>query len=96
MKKVGFFFDAGFRQKDPKPFPPVRVPPGELRPGTELNGSGTRSAQTAFAKKTIRDSGSAAPNAGRYSGKNLDFNLGEGMASFIKTQYPCMPQTSEF
>ncbi len=32
-----------FRQKDPKPFLPRRVPPGELRPGTELYGCATRS-----------------------------------------------------
>ena len=39
-----------FRQKDPKPFPPVRVPAGELRPSTELYGSETRSAQTVLAE----------------------------------------------
>ena len=31
-----------FRQKEPKPCLPVRVPSGELRPGTELYGSATR------------------------------------------------------
>ena len=46
--------------------------PGFLRLCPESNGSGTRSevqshlsTQTAFAKKSIRDSGSAAPNAGK-------------------------------
>ena len=41
-----------FRPKDPKPFPPVRGPSGELRPGTELNGCATRSAQTVLAKES--------------------------------------------
>ncbi len=41
-----------FRQKDPKPFPPVRVPGGKLRPGTELYGSETRSAQTVLAEES--------------------------------------------
>ena len=55
-----------FRQKDPKPFPPVRVPAGKLRPGTELYGCATRSevqshlsAQTMLAK--IVEFGTAAP-----------------------------------
>jgi len=39
-----------FRQKEPKPFSPVRVPAGELRPGTELYGCATRSAQTMLAE----------------------------------------------
>jgi len=39
-----------FRQKCPKPYPPVRVPAGKLRHGTELNGSETRSAQTVLAE----------------------------------------------
>jgi len=38
-----------FRQKDPKPFPPVRGPAGFLRLRTELYGSETRSTQTVLA-----------------------------------------------
>jgi len=60
-----------FRQKEPKPFLPVRGPAGASasvpNPSTPLrtgqDGSGTRCAQTAFAEKPIRDCGSAAPNA---------------------------------
>ncbi len=41
-----------FRQKDPKPFSPVGVPAGELRPGIELYGCATRSAQTMLAEES--------------------------------------------
>ncbi len=61
-----------FRQKEPKPFLPVRGPsePAQkqaLRDASasapNQDGEGTRSAQTALAEKSIRDGGSAAPNA---------------------------------
>ena len=40
-----------FRQKCPKPFFPVRGPAGPSVSAPNQDGSGTRSAQTAFAKK---------------------------------------------
>jgi hypothetical protein len=40
-----------FRQKDPKPLLPVRDPPGPSTFTLNQDGSGTRSAQTAFAEE---------------------------------------------
>ncbi len=65
-----------FRQKEPKPFLPVRGPsePAQkqaLRDASasapNQDGSGTRSAQTAFAEKSIRCSGSTV-HEGRREG----------------------------
>jgi len=62
-----------FRQKEPKPFSPVRGPsePAEkqaLRDASasapNQDGSGTRFAQTAFAERSIRDSSSATHEGG--------------------------------
>ena len=40
-----------FRQKDPKPFSPVRGPLGASASAPNQNGSGTRCAQTSLAKE---------------------------------------------
>jgi len=61
-----------FRQKDPKPFSPVRGPSGASASAPNQDGSGTRSAQTALAEKPIRGGGSAAPNA--WDGEMKIFN----------------------
>ena len=50
-----------FRQKDPKPFSPVRGPTGSFATVPKQEGSGTRYAQTTLAEKPIRDSRSATP-----------------------------------
>ena len=60
-----------FRQKEPKPFLPVRGPTGSFASVPNQDGSGTRSevkshlsAQTALAERPIRYGGEASPNAG--------------------------------
>jgi len=59
-----------FRQKDPKPFLPVRVPAGARPTTPNHDGCATRSevqshlsAQTVLAEGSIRGSAPAAPNA---------------------------------
>ena len=59
-----------FRQKDPKPFLPVRVPAGAWSTTPNHDGCATRSevqshlsAQTVLAEGSIRGNGPAAPNA---------------------------------
>ncbi len=54
----------GFGQRTQNHFRPYATPMGSLRLRPEYDGEGTRCAQTAFAGKSIRDRGSAAPNAG--------------------------------
>jgi len=58
-----------FRQKDPKPFPPVRVPAGAWSTTPNHDGWATRSevqshlfAQTVLAEGSIRGSGAAPPH----------------------------------
>ncbi len=53
-----------FRQKCPKPFPPVRGPPGASASVPNQDGEGTRSAQTALAERPTRYGGSAALEGG--------------------------------
>ena len=49
-----------FRQKDPKPFSPVRGPMGSSASVPNQAGEGTCSAQTVLAERPIRYGGSAA------------------------------------
>ena len=65
-----------FRQKDPKPFLPVRVPPGAWSTTPNQDGSGTRCAQTTFAERSIRGGGPAAPNAGNIGESSYFANEG--------------------
>ena len=68
-----------FRQKCPKPFPPVRGPLGPSASVPNQDGEGTRSAQTALAKRPIRYGGSAAHEGGETLKKNVQFsNWGMG------------------
>ena len=66
-----------FRQKDPKPFPPVRGPSGPSATLPNQDGSGTRSAQTALAEKSIRYGDEAAYEGGKPLKKTV-FKLRRG------------------
>jgi hypothetical protein len=68
-----------FRQKDPKPFPPVRSPPGNFAVVPNQDGEGTRCAQTALAERPIRYGGEAAhEEAGNHSRNNSSFQPEDG------------------
>jgi len=80
-----------FRQKDPKPFPPVRSPLGPSATVPNQDGSGTRCAQTALAERPIRYGGSAAHEGGEIFKKQIKLaNLGKGKARTSKTQNSCL------
>jgi len=89
-----------FRQKDPKPFLPVRGPSDPAQKHVlrvfSVSVPNTMAQELAVLKqpspkkRSIRDRDSAAPNAGKHSGKNQDFKLLEGRANFPKTQYSCL------
>ncbi len=63
-----------FRQKCPKPFPPVRGPPGNFATIPNQDGSGTRCAQTALAERPIRYGGEAAHEDGGTLKKQTQFS----------------------
>ncbi len=80
-----------FRQKDPKPFSPVRGPLGPSASVPNQDGEGTRSAQTALAERPIRYEGSAANEGEETLKKHIQFsNFGWEKPISSKTQYSCL------
>jgi len=67
-----------FRQKDPKPFPPVRGPPGNFAAIPNQDGEGTRCAQTALAERPIRYGGEAAHEGEETLKKQTQFSTEDG------------------
>jgi len=77
-----------FRQKDPKPFSPVRGPTGPSASIPNQDGEGTRSAQTTLAEKSIRYRGSAALEGEQKLKKHIQFSYsGNGNPILPKTRY---------
>ncbi len=60
----------GFGQRTQNHFRPYAAPMGSLRLRPEYDGEGTRCAQTALAKMSIRGSGSAASEGGMPQNEN--------------------------